>query len=71
MSLTVQEAPGFVFAGDKAQTLALPPRGEARAAWSLVAHASGELALPSVRVAAPRLGAAVVTQAPLVHVMPF
>jgi hypothetical protein len=71
VALTVQDARGFVFSGDKAQTLALPPRGEARVAWQLVAHAAGELPLPSVRVAAPRAGAQVVTQSSLVHVLPF
>jgi hypothetical protein len=37
----------------------------------LVAHAAGELPLPSVRVAAPKLGASVVTQSSLIHVLPF
>lgn len=71
MSLSVQEAHGFVFSGDKAQSLPLAPRGEARATWHLVAHSAGELPLPAVRVAAPRLGAHVLTQSSLVHVMPF
>jgi hypothetical protein len=72
LSLTVQEASGFVFSGDKAQTLALPARGEGRVTWHLVAHGGGgELPLPSVRVAAPRLGASVATQSSLIHVMPF
>ena len=67
----MQEGQGFVFSGDKAQSVALPARGEARVVWHLVAHAGGELPLPSVRVAAPRLGASVVTQSSLIHVMPF
>jgi hypothetical protein len=71
VSLVVQDAPGFVFSGDKAQTLLVPPRGESRVVWHLVAHATGELPLPSVRVSAPRLGASVLTQGAMVQVMPF
>ena len=71
VSLLVQDAQGFVFSGDKATTLTLPPRGEARAAWHCVAHAPGELALPCVHVSAPRLGASVTTQSGVIHVTPF
>ncbi len=40
-------------------------------AWSLVAHSSGHLALPAVRVSAPRYGCSVALQGGRVHVVPF
>lgn len=71
VQLSVNEAPGFVFSGSKQQVLSVPPRGTHNIAWTLVAHASGQLQLPAVRVACSRLSCSTVTQGSHIHVMAF
>lgn len=69
--MTVQEAQGFVFAGSKQQVAVVVPRTIHTITWTLVAHASGQLQLPAVRVACSKLGCATVTQGAVIHVMPY
>jgi hypothetical protein len=69
--VAVQEAPSFVFSGSKQQAVTLMPKDSSSITWTLVAHASGQLPLPAVRVSSGRFSCHVVTQSAHVHVMPF
>lgn len=71
VQLTVQEAQGFVFAGSKQQVVNVVPRTTHNIAWTLVAHASGQLQLPTVRVSCSKLNCSTVTQGGAIHVMPY
>lgn len=71
LQLSVQEAPGFVFSGSKQQALTLAPRSMHSVAWTLVAHAAGQLQLPAVHVWCARLCCSTVTQALPIHVMAY
>jgi hypothetical protein len=71
VQLSVHEAQGFVFSGAKQQVLSLAARSTQNIAWTLVAHASGQLQLPAVRVSCPRLCCSAVTQGCDIHVMAF
>ncbi len=54
--------------------VSVPPRpqgGSTTISWLLVAHTAGQLLLPSVRLALPRLNATLTTQPTHVHVLPF
>jgi len=67
----VQEAHGFVFAGSKQQMVNIVPRTLQTITWTLVAHASGQLQLPTVRVSCTKLGCSTTTQGGPIHVMPY
>ncbi|WIA11906.1 hypothetical protein OEZ85_011990 [Tetradesmus obliquus] len=69
--VSVQEAPSFVFSGSKQQAVTLMPKDSSSLSWTLVAHVSGQLPLPAVRVSSVRFSSQVVTQSAHVHVMPF
>lgn len=69
--MSVQEAQSFVFAGNKHQVLTILPNDKQSLTWTLVAHGSGQLPLPAVRVASARFSCHVVTQSTHIHVMPF
>lgn len=69
--VSVQEAQGFVFAGSKQQVVSVVPRTIHTITWTLVAHASGQLQLPAVRVTCSRLSCSTVTQGGAIHVMPY
>lgn len=71
VQLTLQEAPGFVYSGDRRTAITLAPRSSHTAAWTLVAHASGQLTLPCVHVSCARLCCSVLTHGATMHVMPF
>lgn len=71
VQLSVQEAQGFVFAGSKQQVVNVLPRTTHDVSWTLVAHASGQLQLPVVRVTSSKLGCGVNTQGAPIHVMPY
>lgn len=71
VQLTVQEAQGFVFAGSKQQVVNVVPRTTHNITWTLVAHASGQLQLPTVRVGCSKLSCSTVTQGGTIHVMPY
>lgn len=71
VQVAVQETQGFIFSGDKQQTMTLMPRDATKVQWLLVAHVSGQLPLPTVKVSAVRLNCSTVTQSSNIHVMPF
>lgn len=71
VQVLVQDAQGFVFAGSKQQMINVVPRTIHNITWTLVAHASGQMQLPSVRVGCTKLGCTTVTQGGLIHVMPY
>jgi len=54
-TLTTSEPPT---AGPRQSTVAVLPRGATTVSWQLVPVAAGSLALPAVRISAPRLDAA-------------
>lgn len=67
----MQETQGFVFAGSKQQVVNVVPRTIHNITWTLVAHASGQLQLPAVRVVCTKLNCSIVTQGGPIHVMPY
>lgn len=71
IAISVQEAQGFVFTGEKQQNITVMPRDSSSLTWTLVAYASGQIPLPSVRVSSLRFSCHVVTQQAHVHVLPF
>lgn len=71
VQVLVQEAHGFVFAGSKQQVVNIVPCTLQTITWTLVAHASGQLQLPTVRVSCTKLGCSTVTQGGPIHVMPY
>jgi hypothetical protein len=71
VQVSVQEAQGFVFAGSKQQSVNVVPRTIHTITWTLVAHASGQLQLPAVRVTCTKLNCSTLTQGASIHVMPY
>jgi hypothetical protein len=71
VQVSVQEAQGFVFAGSKQQVVDVVPRTLHTITWTLVAHASGQLQLPAVRVTCSKLSCSTVTYPIAIHVMPY
>jgi len=69
--VVVAESQGFVYSGDKQQALSIAPRETSTVKWMLVAHATGLLPCPAVKVTASRLLCQVVTQSSYVSVLPF
>jgi hypothetical protein len=69
--VSLQDAPSFVFSGSKQQSVTLMPQDSSSISWTLVAHTSGQLPLPAVRVSSARFSCHVMTQSANVHVMPF
>lgn len=71
LSVALEDSPGFVLSGERMQLITVAARESSTAIWLLVAHTAGTLALPTVRVLAPRLGSSLYTQGTQIHVLPF
>eukprot|EP00879_Flechtneria_rotunda_P002505 GHRR01002703.1.p1 GENE.GHRR01002703.1~~GHRR01002703.1.p1 ORF type:complete len:1063 (+),score=495.97 GHRR01002703.1:1057-4245(+) len=69
--VSVQDAQGFVFSGNKQQTLTLLAKDTTSCSWTMVAHVSGQLPLPAVRVSSAKLSCQLVTQQSYIQVVPF
>ena len=69
--VSLTDSPSFACAGERSPSLTVPPRERASVSWQLTAPAAGHLALPAVRLLAPRHNCALTTQSPHVYVAPF
>ncbi|PNW70671.1 hypothetical protein CHLRE_17g729700v5 [Chlamydomonas reinhardtii] len=71
LMVSLTDSPSFACAGERSPSLTVPPRERASVSWQLTAPAAGHLALPAVRLLAPRHNCALTTQSPHVYVAPF
>lgn len=53
--ISVTEAPGCLFGGDRSNQVIIAPNEHKRIRWECVAHASGNMRLPRITITSPRL----------------